>query len=287
MNTTFRIAVVGDVHSYLDRVDVRLLDEAGYDLVLFVGDLAGLRLRSTLKVAQLIGTFRTPVLVVPGNHDAPNAVQLLAEVLHNERLVRLADRGIERRADAIADALGPAGLAGYSLHDLTTELQLVAARPHSMGGNALSFAPFLARRFKVQSLDDSARLLCDLVDQSRAANLLFVGHNGPSGVGGSRSDLWGCDFRAEEGDFGDPDLEVAITYARSIGKSVVGVIAGHMHRRLRGGGERTERLQRNGTLYLNAAQVPRIWKDARGHTRRHHVAVRWDGVELEAEEILW
>lgn len=281
------MAVIGDVHSHLDTTDVRLIDEVGYDLVLFVGDLGGLRLRSTLKVAHLIATFRTPVLVVPGNHDAPNAGQLLGEALRNDRLIRLADRGTERRADAIAEALGPAGLAGYSLHDLTPDLQLVAARPHSMGGASLSFAPFLARRFGVASLADSARKLCALVDESRAPNLLFVGHNGPSGLGDSRCDIWGCDFRAEEGDFGDPDLEQAIIHARAIGKVVVGVMAGHMHRSLRGGGQRTERVERDGTLFLNAARVPRIWKNARGRVRRHHVAVRWDGARIEAEEILW
>ena len=126
MSGDLRIAFVGDVHGHLDREDVRLLDAQGYDLIVFVGDLAGLRLSGTLAVAELIATLRTPTLVIPGNHDAPNAAQLLGEMLHSRALIRLADRGTEARAQRIERALGPARLAGYSLHDAGA-VQIVAA----------------------------------------------------------------------------------------------------------------------------------------------------------------
>ncbi|MCO4771487.1 MAG: metallophosphoesterase [Deltaproteobacteria bacterium] len=274
------------MHGFFDEEDVRLFDAGGYDLIVFVGDLAGLRLSSTLRVAGLIAQLTTPTLVVPGNHDAPNAVQLLGEVLHSRALIRLADRNTEGRADAIAAALG-SPLAGYSLHDVGLGMQIVAGRPHSMGGDALSFAPFLKRRFGVESLEASADRLCRLVDESTAPNLLFVAHNGPLGLGDRRDDIWGCDFRAEEGDFGDRDLAVAVDYARAQGRAVVAVVAGHMHSKVRGGGERTARVERDGTLYLNAARVPRIWNDPDGRPVRHHLAVSWDGATVRAEEMRW
>ena len=281
-----RLAFVGDVHGFLDEEDIRRLDAGGYDLVVFVGDLAGLRLASTLRVARLIAALQTPTLVVPGNHDAPNAIQLLGEMLQNRRLIRLADRNTEGRADAIARALGPAQLAGYSVHDVGGDLQIVAGRPHSMGGDELSFAPFLARRWGVHTLADSTARLRALVDDTTAPNLIFVGHNGPTGLGDRRDDIWGCDFRAEEGDFGDPDLAEAIDHAQSLGRRVLAVVGGHMHLRLRGGGVRTARVERDGTVYLNAARVPRIWDDG-GRTVRHHLALTWDGGSVSAEEVLW
>jgi len=281
-----RVAVIGDVHGFFDEDDVAALDGAGYDLIVFVGDLAGLRLESTLRVARLIATLRTRTLVVPGNHDGPNAVQLLAEVFHAGLLARLSDLGTEKRTAALDAALGPAQLVGYSLHDAGDTLQILAARPHSMGGDELSFAPFLSRAFGVESLDDSAARLRALVDAVTAPNLLVVGHNGPTGLGARRTDIWGCDFKKEEGDFGDPDLAEALAYARERGVRVVGVVAGHMHLRIRGGGERERRVERDGTLYLNAARVPRIWKDADGEVR-HHLALSWDGEALSADEVLW
>lgn len=282
-----RLAVIGDIHHHWDRRDVELLDAAGYDRVLFVGDLAGLRLRGTLAVARGIAQLRTPVLVMPGNHDAPNAMQLLGEMWGSRALIRLAERGTGARRDAIAEALGRGILCGYSIADLAPDLQMIAARPHSMGGPALSFAPYLAERYGIASLEESAAAIVALVERSTAPNLLFVGHNGPAGLGDRRDDIWGCDFRSEQGDFGDPDLAVAISHAVSAGRRVVGVLAGHMHHRLRGGGRRTWRVERDGTLFVNAARVPRIWKDGGGVERRHHVAVTWQSGALTAEEVLW
>lgn len=279
-----KLALVGDVHHHFDEQDVAQLDAAGYDLVVFVGDLAGLRLRGTLAVARIIATLRTPFLVMPGNHDAPNAMQLLGEVVQSRALIRLGERGTGGRREAIARALG-AGLAGYSRHRLADDLDLVAGRPHSMGGPTLSFAPFLEDELGVTSMKDSAQRIIDVIEQSTAPNLLFLGHNGPAGLGERRDAIWGCDFKAEEGDFGDPDLEEAIAWARQRGRNVVGVLAGHMHRRLRGGGERTWRETRDGIAYVNAARVPRIWRSG-GVERRHHVAVSWDGT-LTVDDVVW
>ena len=58
-----RLALVGDVHQLWDGRDSRALDAAGYDLVLFVGDLAGYGVASVLPVARAIAQLRTEALV--------------------------------------------------------------------------------------------------------------------------------------------------------------------------------------------------------------------------------
>ena len=90
-------------------------------------------------------------------------------------------------------------------------------------------------------------------------DLLVLSHNGPAGLGDRADSIWGCDFREEEGDWGDPDLTQAIDHARAQGKRVLAVIGGHMHLRTKQGVERPWRTERDGTLYLNAARVPRIF----------------------------
>ena len=71
---------MGDVHLVWREADVRLLDAAGYDLILFVGDLAGYGTAGGLSVARKISALHTPALVMPGNHDAVTVPQLGAEV---------------------------------------------------------------------------------------------------------------------------------------------------------------------------------------------------------------
>lgn len=283
-----RLGVIGDIHLCFDEVDVRQLDEEGYDALLFVGDLAAYSVKGGLEIARRIASLSTPTYVMPGNHDAAHVGQMAAEVLEVDALIPLLNLGQEDREAELADALRPAILTGYSRHTLEVDgrvVEIVAGRPHSAGGPRLAFRPHLDARFGVEDLEDSVRTLTALVDESEADELLFFAHNGPHGLGGKRDDIWGCDFRKEEGDFGDLDLERAIEHARRRGKRVRAVVAGHMHHALRGGGHRRWQLERDGTLYLNAARVPRIFERA-GRTLRHHVELRVDADRVHAREVL-
>jgi uncharacterized protein (TIGR04168 family) len=286
-----RLALVGDVHGAFGSEDVATLDrgEDGqpYDRVLFVGDLAGYTFRGTLAVARQIAGLRTPALVMPGNHDAMSAPQMFAELTENAAGAAMLSGGEEKRVRALADALGPAELTGYRVHELAPGLSLVAARPHSFGGPRLAFQPYLSRAFGVASLEASAARLAALVDAARGPSLVLLGHNGPSGLGAARSALWGADFRREGGDFGDPDLRAAIAHARATGKRVLAVLAGHMHRQLRGGGPPRVAFARDehGTLFVNAARVPRVFREG-PRTLRHHVAVTVGPERAEAEDVL-
>jgi uncharacterized protein (TIGR04168 family) len=179
------------------------------------------------------------------------------------------------RVAALKRALGATPLCGYSLHELHTPqmaLSLIAARPHSMGGSRIGYARYLTRAYGVSSVEDSARRLRRLVDEAGASDLVFLAHNGPTGLGAERRDIFGCDFLPTAGDFGDPDLREAIDYAVARGRRVRAVFAGHMHHRLQGGGSRVTSILQDGTLYVNAARVPRIEKTPTGR-RHHHVAV--------------
>ena len=66
---------------------------------------------------------------------------------------------------------------------------------------------------------------------------------------------------------------------------VLAVIAGHMHLRTRQGDERPWKLESDGTLYVNAARVPRIFS-GEDDVYRHHVSVTIDEESLQVEEIL-
>jgi len=283
-----RIGVVGDVHRCFDAVDVEQLDGLDYVAILFVGDIAGYFHSGGVETAQLISELQTPAMVIPGNHDAANVGQMAAEVLENDALAGLFDLGQWDRERDFEAALGRVELVGYSRHpidDGERRVEVIACRPHSAGGPRLAFRPHLRDRYDVQDFEDSRRRIAAQIDRSEVDDLIFLAHNGPTGLGDTREDIWGCDFRESEGDFGDPDLEHAIAYARERGKRVLAVLAGHMHHALRGGGLRQWCLERDGTLYVNAARVPRIF-ERDGRLLRHHVELTIDDDGVRAREVV-
>jgi uncharacterized protein (TIGR04168 family) len=281
-----RIAVIGDVHMAWDRRDDAYFRSADYDLLLCVGDLADMR-RPGLSVARRLASLPLPTRVLLGNHDGVAVAHLAAEALGFRRLSGLLGFDQLRRVRRFERILGERG-CGYSRHELTVgsmRVTLIAARPHSMGGKPLSYPHTMARRYGVGSIDESARRLCQLVDAAESDTILWLAHNGPHGLGASPADLWGCDFKPELGDFGDCDLETAIEHARASGRRVAAVLAGHMHHRLRGGGTRSWRLERDGTLYVNAARVPRIFRRG-SRLLHHHVRLELDADRCWAREEL-
>ena len=285
-NDALRLAVVGDVHGCFDAVDAQQLAAGGYDRILFVGDLAAFTHRSGMAAARCIAPLADRALVLFGNHDGVLFRQLVAEAKGHRVRARILGVGMKRRVAALTRALGGVPLCGYSRHELRRgdwALTLIAARPHSMGGPRLGYPHHLARAFGVSSLEESAWRLRALVDAAEAPDLFFLAHNGPTGLGAARDDLFGCDFHPEEGDWGDADLRDAIDYAASCGKRVRAVVAGHMHHELKEGGQRRSSANRDGTLYLNVARVPRIESASAGR-RRHHVVLTLSRAEVSVEE---
>jgi len=259
-----RLALLGDLHEHWTAEDVETIDGAGYDLVLFVGDLADPLHRRTLDIARGIAALRTPALLLPGNHDGTTPGGVLGEALK----VGVERRGTAARAvarmEALEGALGPVRLAGYSVHPFAAhEVTIVAARPHAMDGARLCFAPLLRARHGVGTLEDSVERLRVLVDRAEG-DLVFLAHNGPMGFGTDAAAPWAVLGR----DLGDPDLAEAIRYARKKGRRVLAVLAGHVHHR----GSRRWLLEVDGTVYVNAARVPRVFT-VDGRQVRHHLEV--------------
>jgi uncharacterized protein (TIGR04168 family) len=283
-----RIAVIGDVHLDWNRFDVDYFNASDYDLLLFVGDIAAYRHRTALPIARSIASLKKPSIVMPGNHDAVHVGQLVAEVFENGPMSDRLAAGQPRRARELDRALGNVAMGGYTRHPLILAgrpISVITGRPHSMGGPRLAFRRHLQRAYGVAALDDSSRRLVALVDQCGDEPIVFLAHNGPSGFGARRDDIWGCDFRSGEGDFGDPDLARAVDHARASGRRVLAVIAGHMHHHLKGGGQRRWREERGGTLFVNAARVPRIFARETA-VQHHHVEVCLDDSGARATERL-
>lgn len=280
-----KLAVIGDVHHAFNEIDAAYFNASDHDAVLFTGDIYNFSLQRGLRVAAVLADLQKPALLIPGNHDAIHPAQLAAELSRRSSLIRLTAVGHDKRVRDLREAVGGVQVGGYSVHRLKEDLDVIAARPHSMGGSAMSFVPHLADAHGVLTLEDSVEKLKRCVDHSEAASVLFLAHNGPTGLGARRNALWGCDFRREEGDHGDTDLRLAVDYALARGKRVLAVIAGHMHHRLRGGGQRNWYERRDGVLYVNAARVPRIFEE-RGGVFHHHVDLVIEGGHADAIEVL-
>lgn len=271
---TATIGVIGDVHLFWDDEDVAFFNRGGYDLLLFVGDLAGYTQLRGRRVARSLRKLRVPAMCIPGNHDGLHAFQLGAEI--TPRAHRLRDVfcvGQASRCRSLDRALGDVELVAYCRRRMTlggVPLNIVVGRPHSIGGRRMACIRYLAEHYGIDSMQASAARLRSLVDACDAAPILFLAHNGPSGLGDRASSIWGCDFRKKEEDWGDRDLEEAIRHARDDGRSVLAAVAGHMHRKTKSGKLRPAQIERDGVLYVNAAEVPRH-RTLDGGKRRHHV----------------
>ena len=282
------IGVVGDVHLFWDDDDVAFFNSSRYDLMLFVGDLAAYTQVRGFRVARSLDKLRVPTLCIAGNHDGLHAFQLGAEIAPRAQRLRQAFcAGMDWRCTMLDRALGSAELLAYARRRVQLNgvgLNIIACRPHSIGGKRVACIRYLADKYDVDSMDASSARLRALVDDCDDAPILFLAHNGPSGLGDRADSIWGCDFRKREEDWGDRDLEEAVTYAKTNGRTVVAAVAGHMHRRTKKGKNRPGQLEKDGTLYVNAAEVPRH-RIRSGTLRRHHVRLSVTPEHAVAEDV--
>lgn len=280
------LAVIGDIHSFFSEFDVHYFNTSTYDLILITGDLPFHGREVDWQVVQRLAMLNKPSLLIAGNHDCVNQAQFLAEAANKSHLADLLNPHQQKMAEALRRALKPVVLCGYSAHDFRfpdMSLSIVATRPFSFGGPHLHYQRLLASKFAVDSLQASRDRLIELVNETTSETLIFLGHNGPSGLGAGKEDIWGCDFRPSAGDYGDPDYEAAVNHAKKIGKRVLLVVGGHMHHTLRDGRQRRWLVNKDGTTYLNPARVPRIWY---GDTQiyHHHIQIVIDGESVLVHE---
>lgn len=245
-----QIAVVGDIHDQWDDQDESALLALGVDLVLLVGDFGNEAVALVEQVAEL----PIPMAVALGNHDAWYSTTPWG------RQKCPYDRRYEDRVQQQLKALGTSHV-GYSKRDFTElQLSVVGGRPFSWGGPDWKHADFYTERFGVGSMQESSDRIVQAVRRSQFKTLIFVSHNGPSGLGHQPDDPCGRDWMPIGGDYGDPDLRNAIQFAKTLGKTVPLVAFGHMHHTLRHTRSHLRRrvhVDAEGTVYLNAACVPR------------------------------
>ena len=246
-----KIAVVGDVHGQWEVEDELALKSLGVDLVLFVGDFGN----ESVEIVSQVASLDLPKAIILGNHDA----WFTASVWGRKKCPY--DQKKEDRVQQQLDLLGEA-YVGYGKLDFPQfNLSVVGSRPFSWGGPEWKNRQFLQARYGVTNFQESVERIVAAANQSAYDTLIFLGHNGPYGLGAKPEDCCGKDWQPLGGDFGDPDFAEAIALMRNGGKHIPLVTFGHMHHRLRH--TRTRLRTRvdwgsESTVYLNAACVPRI-----------------------------
>ncbi|NEQ41083.1 MAG: TIGR04168 family protein, partial [Okeania sp. SIO3I5] len=213
------------------------------------------------------------------------------------------DRTQEDRAQQQIDLFGEAHVGYGQLDSPDLNLTVVGTRPFSWGGPEWKYQDFYREQFGVNSFEESTDLIVKALESALHENVIFIGHNGPTGLGDAPEDPVGRDWKPMGGDFGDPDFTNAIIESRKLGKKIPLVAFGHMHHKLRHTNKQLRKcldIDGEGTLYLNAASVPRII-DTEGQKRRNfsivsmeagiisQVALVWVGHDLTiiSEEILY
>jgi uncharacterized protein (TIGR04168 family) len=264
------IALIGDLHGHWGERDVAYFNASEYELLLFTGDIGSGSRKNGVDVARSLARLNKRALVVAGNNDVPHRGEIAAEFRLQgglSELMRLAPGH-----PMAAQREGNVVLCGYSVHNVTLgerAFSVVVGRPYAMGGNELSFPEALLERYGITSMVESKERLCALVEQAPNEELILLAHNGAAGLGNEATSIWGCDFRQEAGDWGDEDLLCAVQHAKRIGKRVLALVAGHMHRSKTL--ERTATLEHDGVLYVNPALVPRVVSRNDGSVRHHMV----------------
>lgn len=272
-----KIAVVGDVHDLWDEDDEAALQHLGVDLVLLVGDFGN----ESVEVVRSIAQLSLPKAVILGNHDAWYTAtdwgrRLRLNALHGDRVQQQ------------LDLLGVTHV-GYGKLDFPEfGLTVVGGRPFSWGGSEWKYTEFYQSRYGISSFAASTAKIVEAASQAAYDTVIFIGHCGPTGLGSQPEALCGRDWKPIGGDHGDPDLEMAIAQSRTLGKTIPLVTFGHMHHSLRHTKTRLREMLavRDGTVYLNAASVPRIVQTETERIRNFSL-VTLQGEQVMQASLVW
>lgn len=278
-NQTITIAVVGDIHDLWEADDGAALKKLGVDLVLFVGDFGN----ESVEVVSTVASLDIPKAAVFGNHDA----WYTATEWGRKKCPY--DRKKEDWVQQQIDLLDSAHVGYGKLDFPKLNLTVVGSRPFSWGGSVWKNEKFYQERFGVKSFEESTARMVAAAKSAAYESVIFLGHNGPLGLGDRAEDPCGKDWQPLGGDFGDPDLTDAIAQTSAVGKKIPLVTFGHMHHNLR----HTQQYLRKaiytsseGTVYLNAASVPRIVENGSDRLRNFSIVSLQAGVVSQIS-IVW
>ncbi len=254
-----RLAVVGDPHGAWDGSDAALLERVAPDALLVVGDLSDGQPRIPADLRRL----QLPLACILGNHDTGKDSS---------------GRTLQRQLNTLGELH-----CGWGLRELRPPgLAVVGGRPGSAGGG-FQLSQAVTSVYGPVGLEESAeRIAAAALAADPALPLVLLAHCGPAGLGSAAADPCGRDWKKPACDWGDQDLALAIRRIRSR-RPLPLVVFGHMHHQLRRGQgvRRSLCLDRAGTVYFNAASVPRHGRDPAGRELRH-----FSWVELEVADPL-
>jgi uncharacterized protein (TIGR04168 family) len=274
-----KIAVVGDVHDLWEDEDAIALHELGVDLVLFVGDFGN----ESVEVVRKIAALDLPKAAIMGNHDAWYS----ASDWGKKRCPY--NRAQEDWVKQQLDLLGEAHVGYHYLDFPQFNVSVVGSRPFSWGGETWKNQDFYQERYRVHNFQESVDRIMASVKSTAYDTIIFIGHNGPTGLGDRPEDPCGRDWQPLGGDHGDPDFADAIAKTQRLGKNVPLVTFGHMHHSLRHTKERQRTAiatSPQGTVYLNSANVPRIVQKPDGCLRNFSIVSLEAGIVTQAS-LVW
>ncbi|XP_020091025.1 uncharacterized protein LOC109712018 isoform X2 [Ananas comosus] len=214
------------------------------DLVLFTGDYGN----ENVELVKSISNIKIPKAAILGNHDCWNTHQFS-----------------QKKADRVQlqlECLGEEHVGYRRLDFRAMKFSVVGGRPFSCGGNRLFRPKLLSARYGVNDMEESAKKIYEAaIGTPEEHFVIFLAHNGPTGLGSKVDDICGKDWVFGGGDHGDPDLAQALSdLQKDTQISIPLVVFGHMHKKLAYGDALRKMLvlSANGTLYLNGAIVPRV-----------------------------
>ncbi|MDY7013039.1 MAG: TIGR04168 family protein [Cyanobacteriota bacterium] len=274
-----KIAAIGDIHEQWEPEDNLALKNLGVDLALFVGDFGN----EAVEVVRTIAALEIPLAAIMGNHDAWYTASTWG------RKQSPYDHSKEDWVQQQLDLLGETHV-GFSKQDFPEwDLSVVGGRPFSWGGQEWKNQEFYRDRYGINNFTESTEKIVAAARETTCKTIIFLGHNGPLGLGDRAEDICGKDWEPRGGDHGDPDLAEAIAQVRTSGKHIPLVTFGHMHHRLR----HTQQQLRtaickhpNGTVYLNAAAVPRIVR-LEDETLRNFSLIHLQGGTVVEVTLVW
>lgn len=273
------IAVVGDIHDLWEMEDNAALKHLNVDLALFVGDYGN----EAVEVVRRIAAVDLPKAAIMGNHDAFYSAS--KKGIQNCPYDRTREDWVQLQMDLLGEAH-----VGFSKREFPQfGLTVIGGRPFSWGGSKWRYRKFYRDRFDVKNFDESFDLILAAADEAEHNTLIFLGHVGPYGLGAKPEDPCGKDWSDRGGDYGDPDFAEAIALTQQTGKQVPLVAFGHMHHTLKNNPHQLRTrvaLDSTGTLYFNAANVPRLEQTTTG-TQRSFSLVTLNNGTVESIVLIW
>ncbi|KAJ0090796.1 hypothetical protein Patl1_14717 [Pistacia atlantica] len=186
-SSVVRIAVVGDIPDL-----VLFTGRVLFSIVVYLptgqpGDFGN----ENVDLVQSVADLEFPKAVILGNHDSWRTQEFSGKK--------------KNRVQLQLECLGEEHVAYRSLDFPMLKLSVVGGRPFSHGTERMFRKRLLSSRYGVEDIDGSAKRIYKAALGVPGDHLvIFLAHNGPTGLGSEGNDICGKDWEVGGGDYGDP-----------------------------------------------------------------------------------